>query len=246
MARLNFYIRAILCLLWFLITTILALLVCLVRWRDHRNAYFMSHTFTVGAEKLLGYKIIIKNKERLRANQPCIFICNHQSNLDILVQANAFPQNTVCIGKREVIYIPLFGLLFYLSGNILLNRKHHKSAMARMGVAKQFILERKLSVYMFPEGTRNHGAAKLLPFKRGAFHLAVGTQVPLVPVVSSPIHETVDAKNRIIHKRDIVIEVLEPISTVGKHEDDVPALMAVAKERMQKSYDGLKAVVGKP
>ena len=92
---------------------------------------------------------------------------------------------------------------------------------------------------MFPEGTRNKGATKLLPFKKGAFYLAIAAQVPIVPVVSCPVKPLIDLENRKVTPGVAHIEVLEPIPTIGLTEADVDTLVATTHERMQKAYEEL-------
>ena len=77
---------------------------------------------------------------------------------------------TVSLGKRSLVYIPLFGWLYWLSGNILIDRKNKSKARDTLGVAIKKIIERRISVWVFPEGTRSYSEG-LLPFKTGAFEL---------------------------------------------------------------------------
>jgi 1-acyl-sn-glycerol-3-phosphate acyltransferase len=157
----------------------------------------------------------------------------------MLIQANCYPPRTVCIGKKEIIWIPFFGLLFYVSGNIFLDRKNHKKAMESMDEAAKFINEKQTSVYMFPEGTRNKSSPHLLPFKRGAFRLAVSAQVPIIPVVSCPVKNFIDAKNRKVYKGTAIVEVLEPIWTQGLKEGDIDSLIQETYRRMQATFEKL-------
>jgi lysophosphatidate acyltransferase len=39
-------------------------------------------------------------------------------------------------------------------------------------------------MWVFPEGTRNN-TGNILPFKKGAFHVAIAAQVPILPVIFS-------------------------------------------------------------
>lgn len=71
-----------------------------------------------------------------------------------------------------------------LSGTVFINRADSKDARSAMAGASNEITSMRQSVYMFPEGTRSYSKEPmLLPFKKGAFHLAVQAGVPIVPVV---------------------------------------------------------------
>lgn len=239
----NFYFKVFLCAIWFFLTSIVTLGLCLVRWRDPNNSGFFTALFTFGCKKIMGVDVVIHNKERLTNYQPCIYLGNHQSNYDIFVQACGYTKNTVAIGKQELLYIPIFGLLFYLCGHILLDRHDRSNAIKSFEKVKNYILKNKVSVYIFPEGTRNHGAGQLLPFKKGAFHLAIAAQVPLVPIVASPIYTLINPKEKTVTPGVINIEVLEPIPTVGKTEDDVDALVAQVQKIMQTKFSQLKSEI---
>ena len=71
-----------------------------------------------------------------------------------------------------------------LSGSVYIDRANAANARHAMAGAAEEMQKHKQSVYMFPEGTRSYAKDPgLLPFKKGAFHLAVQAGVPIVPVV---------------------------------------------------------------
>jgi 1-acyl-sn-glycerol-3-phosphate acyltransferase len=235
-----FYLKLALGVIWFLLCSVVALFVSLLRWRSPDNAYLFVRIFAPLAHKLIGMKVVVNNPERLRASQPCIYIGNHQSNFDILTHAICYPPRTVAIGKKELIWIPFFGLLFLASGNIMIDRKNHTKALKELSEVEQDLKRKQMSVYMFPEGTRGRNEGKLLPFKKGAFHMAINAKVPLVPVVASSAEPIIDLKNKKFHAGTVFIDVLEPIQTNELTLDDVDQTMALAQERMQEALNNLK------
>jgi len=98
---------------------------------------------------------------------------------------------------------------------------------------------KKRSVYIFPEGTRDFSAEKLLPFKKGPFYLAVAAQVPLVPIIAAPYNKKIlNIENGMAKAGAVIpIEVLSPIPTQGLGPDDVPALMEQTYHIMQSAYE---------
>jgi len=93
--------------------------------------------------------------------------------------------------------------------------------------------ERQQSVYIFPEGTRSYGnEPELLPFKKGAFHLAVQAQVPIVPVVVANYADVLNVKTKVFRPGRIPVKILEPIRTEGLEEKDVDELTKTTRERM--------------
>ncbi|MDE9448418.1 1-acyl-sn-glycerol-3-phosphate acyltransferase, partial [Xenorhabdus bovienii] len=80
-----------------------------------------------------------------------------------------------------------FGQLYWLTGNILINRENRTKAHGTISQVVNQIKKHQISVWMFPEGTRSRGRG-LLPFKTGAFHAAIAAGVPIVPVCVSSTH----------------------------------------------------------
>jgi 1-acyl-sn-glycerol-3-phosphate acyltransferase len=115
-----------------------------------------------------------------------------------------------------------------------------------MAAAAARVRAERISVWVFPEGHRN-GSSTLLPFKKGAFHLALAAKVPIVPIVCSPLGDLLDAHRLLVFPGRIRIRVLPAIPTEGLGEADLEALMETVRSRMQEAQDQLAAeAVGKP
>ena len=120
----------------------------------------------------------------LNTTRPAVFVGNHQTELDVLVLGHVFPPYCSVTAKKSLKSIPFLGWFMNVSGSIFIDRANSSSARNAMAGAAEEIQKRKQSVYMFPEGTRSYAKEPmLLPFKKGAFHLAVQAGVPIVPVV---------------------------------------------------------------
>lgn len=202
-------IRFIFLIIWAGIVTIVGILISLVRPFNPQNATIACQLFKWG-HLILGLKLVVENREQMNKSTPCIFVSNHQSNIDIFVGAFSSPPRTVSMGKRSLLWIPLFGLFYWLSGNILINRKNKKSAHSTMDEAAKIISEKKLSVWIMPEGTRSRGRG-LLPFKKGAFLTAIKAKIPIVPVVVSSYYGKINFKKW--NSGIIYIRALPPIET---------------------------------
>lgn len=128
--------------------------------------------------------VIIDPDNYLGSTRPAIFIGNHQTELDVLMLGTIFPQYCSVTAKSSLKKTPFLGWFMSLSGSVFIDRANRDSARTAMSGAAAEIKSRRQSVYMFPEGTRSYYKEPgLLPFKKGAFHLAVQAQVPIVPVV---------------------------------------------------------------
>ena len=116
--------------------------------------------------------------------RPAVFIGNHQTELDVLMLGCMFPKYCSVTAKKSLRNVPFLGQFMSLSGTVFIDRKNSQGARDAMAGAAREMTHRRQSVYMFPEGTRSYAKEpQLLPFKKGAFHLAVQAGVPIVPVV---------------------------------------------------------------
>jgi lysophosphatidate acyltransferase len=127
---------------------------------------------------------VIDPKNHLDNVRPAVFVGNHQTELDVLMLGSMFPRNCGVTAKKSLKRMPFLGWFMTLSGTVFIDRKNTKDARQAMAGAAEVMQKQEQSVYMFPEGTRSYSREPmLLPFKKGAFHLAVQAQVPIVPCV---------------------------------------------------------------
>lgn len=222
-------IRIPLILIWIALSTTIGVLIAIFRPFHPSNIKATTNTLKYG-RYILGIKIIVRNRHIMDENRPCIFISNHQDNLDIFGGAEAIPDRTVSIGKSSIVLIPFFGLFYWLSGNILINRQNKKSAFQTMDIVAQKIKDKNISVWIMPEGTRSRGRG-LLPFKKGPFVTAIKAQVPVVPLAWNNYLKDLNLNRW--HAGTIIIEVLPPISTTGMGMGDVNALKDEAYHKME-------------
>jgi lysophosphatidate acyltransferase len=120
-----------------------------------------------------------------------------------------------------------------LSKTVFIERTSREQAVAAFAKAAEHMHSERQSVYIFPEGTRSYyDHPDLLPFKKGAFHLAVQAQVPIVPVVVANYSNVLNMKKKIYRAGTIPVRVLEPVETKGKTKDDVDALLEQVRSSM--------------
>lgn len=237
-----FYLRVALSLLGFLAASVYAVGIAVLRRDRSRVAYDYAQAMVRLMRPPLGLRVKVVGRENMTANRPCIYIVNHQSAYDVPILAELHLPETVVIGKKELANIPLFGWLYRVTGNILIDRSNRAHAVGRLREAEEAIRERRVSVWIFPEGTRGSTRGELLPFKKGAFHMAVATGVPLVPVVVGPVADVFDLKQRLARPGTVEVRVLEPISTEDLRDADVGALIRLAHERMSAALADLAGI----
>lgn len=206
-------VRIILLLLFFLLSTAIGLLVCLFR-PFHPNNVSIFGKWYGKVSWILGIEVEIRRDPAIEIGEPYVFIANHQNNLDLFTLSGSVLPRTVTIGKKSLKYIPFFGQLYWLSGNFLIDRNDKNKALNTMSAAAERIAKQKISVWMFPEGTRSYGRG-LLPFKMGAFHIALEANVPLVPVCMSSTHQ--QFKLNRWNNGKVIIQMLAPVPLTKEH-----------------------------
>lgn len=228
--------------LWTLFTSVVFLFVALFS-RKRTTVFAKTVNFlALGIFPILGIDLEVQGKENLTRYQPCVFIGNHQSALDVAIYGAICPPNTVAIGKKEIALIPLFGWLFKFSGGILIDRKNKKKAISQIADAARAVKEQKVSIGILPEGTRNRTGKGMLPFKKGAFHLAIASQAPLIPIVISEFGELVSFKRKTLRSGRILIRVLPPILTEGLDESKTGEISDHAYGLMAPILEEVKSV----
>nr|XP_023023355.1 1-acyl-sn-glycerol-3-phosphate acyltransferase alpha-like [Leptinotarsa decemlineata] len=138
-----------------------------------------------------------------------------------------------------MMYYQPFGLAFWLCGAIFIDRSKSSEAQSVINKTGEIIRKRKARVLMFPEGTRNTGK-RLLPFKKGAFHLAVASQCPIQPIAVS--RYTFLAPNK-FENGEIKIRILPAIPTKGCSVEDIPRLIDEAYKAMSENVEHLESLV---
>jgi 1-acyl-sn-glycerol-3-phosphate acyltransferase len=225
---------------WFLLCSALGVVWLLLKPHNRQTLYWYGKVFCRGLVKMMGWSVDPDHHERLCEHRPCVIVGNHQSFLDVVTFGSIFPPRTVSAGKRQIGKIPIFGWFYRLSGNLIIDREHARNALASLEQAASEMEREKIAVWFMPEGHRNRGG-RLLPFKSGAFRLAIAAQVPIVPIVAEPLDVIADTKRKLARPGRLRVRVLEPEPTAGLAPPDVPALSTRVRDRMQAALDELAA-----
>ncbi|KUI64879.1 putative 1-acyl-sn-glycerol-3-phosphate acyltransferase [Cytospora mali] len=206
----------------------------IAQWTAGRSfKYLMAATTGVTFE-------VIDPNHTLDKVRPAVFVGNHQTELDVLMLGCMFPKYCSVTAKSNLKKTPFLGWFMTLSGSIFIDRKNSKDARDAMKGAADQMKTLKQSVYMFPEGTRSYAKEPmLLPFKKGAFHLAVQAQVPIVPVIAANYSHVLHIKGMVFKSGKIPCKVLDPIPTAGLTPADVDELCNRTREVMLKEIINL-------
>jgi lysophosphatidate acyltransferase len=140
------------------------------------------------------------------------------------------------VAKKELIYVSgPFGFCAYLCGLIFIDRYRVDRAKNRMNEAMEELKKKNIKLWIFPEGTRRN-TGTIHEFKKGAFSVAISSQVPIVPVVISSYSVFLDKKEKIFNSSEVVIEALPAVSTQGLTHGDIDQLMQKCRQMMLEKY----------
>jgi len=216
-----------------ILVCVLGCLACICR-PFHRNNTHMVAQMLSSLAPLFGIKMVVRVPADI-TDTPKLIIGNHQNTFDVVTISAGVRNGVVSIGKKSLKWVPFFGQLYWLSGNILIDRSNRTKAAGTISETAEKMRENNLSIWMFPEGTRSNGRG-LLPFKTGAFHTAIQAQVPIVPIVmSSTGHFRLNRWDN----GYAIVENLEPLITSGATKADVRELALLAHAKMQQKISEL-------
>jgi 1-acyl-sn-glycerol-3-phosphate acyltransferase len=207
--------------------------------RDPKLVYIMGRRFGQ-MSRVFGIKLAVRGPEdRLEKGQH-VYIANHQNNWDLFTVSAGVTPKVVTVGKKSLVWIPLFGQLYWITGNILIDRANRAKAKGTIDQIVDQMKTSDASVWMFPEGTRSRGRG-LLPFKTGAFHAAIGAGVPIIPIVCSTTQGKI--KFGRWNNGHVIIEFLPAISTEGYSKENIRELANLCREQMRVKLEELDAEV---
>lgn len=211
---------------------------CLLSPRNPRHVYTFGRMFA-RMSTVFGITLELRVPENANERGQHIYLGNHQNNWDLFTISAALTPNAVTVGKKSLVWLPLFGQLYWLTGNILIDRANRTKAAGTIGQIAEQIKKNKVSVWMFPEGTRSRGRG-LLPFKTGAFHAAIAAQVPIVPIICS---STDKVKLNRWNNGHVIVEILPAIDTNGYSKENVRQLLKECRNQMKDKLAQLDAEV---
>ena len=237
-------IKSIFIILWIIINTVVFSLTAI-------GASFFSRTgnsvHKIGqwwANSILwvaGIKVQARGIENLDPNKPFVFMCNHQSNFDILVLFSALPAQFRWIAKAELFKIPLFGQSMRGAGYISIERKDRKKAIQSLKQAAERI-KTGTSVMIFPEGTRSPDG-NIGEFKKGGFVLAYDAGVPVIPIVLNGTWSIMSKDSLRIKPGKVILSVLPSVNIEDYPKAEKSRLIDDVREKIVKEFEANKTLI---
>ncbi len=181
-----------------------------------------------------GVRVELEGEEIIDPDRPQVLVANHVSWFDVLALAAYIPGKYRFVAKKELASIPFFGPSWVACGHIGIDRSDRASAIRSLEEARMKLERDRPTVILFPEGTRSKDG-RLLPFKKGAFVLALQTGVEVIPAAITGSREIMGKGSFRIRPGTVRIRFGRPLDTEGLDVED----RGVLTQRARAAVSGL-------
>jgi len=158
--------------------------------------YRVGMSLAYSAARVAGARVKIVGLDAIDQSGTYIFMSNHVSNLDPLILCPLIPRRTSILAKKEIWRIPILGKALDLAEIVPVEREKREAAIQSIRRAGE-VMRHGINMTLYPEGTRSRDG-RLLPFKKGPFHLAAETGFPIVPITILGTYEMMPKGNAIV------------------------------------------------
>ena len=185
-----------------------------------------------------GARVNVTGSENLDPDQSYVFASNHRSYLDTAALFRYAGKRIGLVAKKELLKAPVLGQGMGFVNVIAIDRTNPERARQSMEKARS-VMDAGYSFGVFVEGTRAM-PGELLPFKKGAFHLALQTNAPIVPVAITNTDWMMGKRTGLAYPGVVEIKLLPPIETQGRDVKDllIETREAIAAELGEKGRRG--------
>jgi 1-acyl-sn-glycerol-3-phosphate acyltransferase len=160
-----------------------------------------------------GARVTVSGIENLDPDRTYVFVSNHRSYLDTATLFFCAGTKMGLVAKKELLKVPVFGQGLSFVNIIAIDRTDPERALASMSKARE-VMDDGYSFGVFAEGTRAM-PGELLPFKKGAFHLALQTGSPIIPVAIRNTDWMMGKRTGVAFAGEIEMVLLPPVETTG-------------------------------
>jgi 1-acyl-sn-glycerol-3-phosphate acyltransferase len=136
-----------------------------------------------------GTDLTIEGQENVDPQRSYVVVANHLSTLDIMVCFLALEVPIRYLAKKELFRIPLLAQAMRAVGIIEVDRKARSAVHNSVNRQAKELIANNRSLIIYAEGTRPRDGI-MKPFKKGAFTMAIASQLPVLPL---SIHGTYEA-----------------------------------------------------
>ena len=168
---------------------------------------------------ITGIDLNVSGAEKIDISKSYVVISNHPSTLDIFTHITALPVSIRFLTKTELFRIPILSRVLKILGLPRIDRKKAAINLPKINESIQKVIDSNNSIMIFPEGTRSN-QKELLPFKKGAAHIAKQFDLPIIPVITNNAHNLMIKGSVWFKSGQIDIEILDPILNIQEYDVD--------------------------
>ena len=172
---------------------------------------------------LIPMRVEVEGREHVDPAQSYVLVSNHQSQSDVLVLYGWLGIDFKWVMKQELRKVPGIGVACARLGHIFIDRSNHAAAVATLEAARDTIVD-GTSVIFFPEGTRSRNG-ELLPFKTGAFRMALDLGLPILPLTVTGARDVLPAGTTDLMPGSARLTIHPPIPVEGLTGDHCARLV---------------------
>lgn len=182
-----------------------------------------------------GVKRTVIGEENVPKDTAVLYVGNHRSIFDIVLAYPRVPSPTGFIAKKEILKVPLLNIWMIYMDCLFLDRKDLRKGMEMILTAIDKV-KNGISIFIYPEGTRNKTDAPLEEFHKGSFKIAQKTNCPIVPVVINHSDDILEKHFPWIKSTHITIEYCKPILMSDLSKEDQKNIDQYVKKLMEDVY----------
>ncbi len=236
-------IRTIFAFLFVFLFLIISLPIQLVLWligkknpmaQKKASLAIVSWAFNVVAF-ISGVKRTVIGEENVPKDTAVLYVGNHRSIFDIVLAYPRVPGLTGFIAKKEILKVPSLNTWMIFMDCLFLDRSDLKKGL-EMILAAIDKVKNGISIFIYPEGTRNKTDAPLGEFHKGSFKIAQKTNCPIVPVVINHSREILEDHMPFIKSTHVVIEYCKPIVMSELPKEDQKTIDQYVKKIVEETY----------
>lgn len=228
----DWVVSAYIWLTWLLMVIIGLPIICLlIGLLPRRVLYGLARVLFRAGLAIGGVRIQVKGLEHLDRSKPYILMGNHVNLLEVFVFTAAFPVPIVGIEKKENFRIPFYGWLLKRWGQIAIDRANLDQAKKDLDRGAEVLRRGGSWLVLMPEGTRSRDG-KVGPFKKGGFHLAIQTGVPIAPFVQEGGRSILSTGSWLARPGVITISILPPIDPKDYGPERLEDLLETVRDRI--------------
>ncbi len=181
-------------------------------------------------------RVVAQGLDRLDPHASYVFTGNHLSGIDIPVMIGTLPVSVRFLTKKELFQFPILGPAMRTANMVETDRRAGPAAHRPINAQVERAIARRLSLMIYPEGTRSKDG-EILPFKKGAFRIAIDNAMPVVPVTITGSERAWQPGSKLIRGGPVRLVIHDPIPTTGLTGADVADLRDQVRAVVAETYE---------